>query len=88
MTQTPGRSRPSTASSRVRHRSSWFGRRRRSSGTISELPRDAVLAAAFDRSRLPQALVTADGRIAYANRAFGKLLGTEEPVEGTDVFAS
>jgi serine/threonine protein kinase len=65
-----------------------LGRRRRSSGTISELPRDAVLAAAFDRSRLPQALVTADGRIAYANRAFGKLLGTEEPVEGTDVFAS
>ena len=51
---------------------------RRSSVTIRPLPeatRDVAIIAAFERSRLPQAFVSATGAITTANKAFGKLVG-------------
>lgn len=47
--------------------------RRRSSGTIrpdGTASREGALVAAFDRSKIPQALCAADGRIVHANKAF------------------
>jgi hypothetical protein len=37
--------------------------------------RDAMLASAFEHSRMPQALIALDGRIAFANAAFAQVLG-------------
>jgi serine/threonine protein kinase len=56
-----------------------MGRRRsRSSGTIkAENTRDATVREAFERSRLPQALLSVDGTIQLANKAFGKLVANE-----------
>jgi len=53
------------------------GRRQPSSPTVSVDRRDAVLIAAFERSRLPQALLAVDGTIQLANKAFAKLVGNE-----------
>ncbi|MCW5804379.1 MAG: serine/threonine protein kinase [Deltaproteobacteria bacterium] len=66
-----------------------FGRRRRSAGTPShELARVPLLAAAFERSSVPQALLAARGVIAHANHAFARLLGVDGTVEGTNLLAS
>ena len=56
-----------------------MGRRRaRASGSMrAESMRDATVREAFDRSRLPQALVSIDGTITVANKAFAKLVGVE-----------
>jgi serine/threonine protein kinase len=60
-----------------------MGRRRRASGTIKpESPRDATIVAAYERSRVPQALLSLDGRIEFANKAFARLLGQDEGVDG------
>ncbi|MDX2093812.1 MAG: protein kinase [Kofleriaceae bacterium] len=65
-----------------------MGRRRRT-GVIKapETPREATLTAAFERSRVPQALVSIEGRIEFANKAFGRLLGAndDETIEGLSV---
>ncbi len=60
-----------------------MGRRRRASGTIQpESPREATLVAAFERSRVPQALVSLEGRIEFSNKAFSRLLGHDDSVDG------
>ncbi len=60
-----------------------MGRRRRAVGTVQpETPRELTIVAAYERSRVPQALVSLDGRIEFANKAFGRLLGQEDGVEG------
>jgi eukaryotic-like serine/threonine-protein kinase len=62
-----------------------MGRRRaRPSGILKlENARDAALASLFERSKLPQAIVSVEGIIGYANKAFAKLVGhTEQPIEG------
>ena len=61
-----------------------MARRRMPSGTPAIAFRDASLVAAFERSRMPQALVTLDGTITFANSAFAKLLDLPD-VEGLDV---
>jgi serine/threonine-protein kinase len=57
-----------------------MGRRRsRGSGMIlDDSPRDSKLAQAFERSRLPMALVSLEGLITASNRAFHKLVNLEE----------
>ncbi len=57
-----------------------MGRRRsRGSGSIAtENVREATIKEAFERSRLPQALVAADGTITFSNKAFNKLVGRED----------
>lgn len=63
-----------------------MGRRRTASGTMRpEVTREAVLVAAFERSRVPQALLSIEGTILYANKAFLRLLGQESSVDGVDV---
>jgi serine/threonine protein kinase len=64
-----------------------MGRRRsRASGTIKpESPREATVIAAFDRSRVPQALLAIDGRIAFANKAFNRLMGQDAGTDGLNV---
>jgi serine/threonine protein kinase len=63
-----------------------MGRRRRASGTIQpESPREATLVAAFERSRVPQALISIDGRIEFSNKAFSRLLGHDDSVEGLNL---
>jgi serine/threonine protein kinase len=63
-----------------------MGRRRTAAGTIKpEITREAVINAAFDRSRIPQALLSLDGIIVYSNKAFLRLLGQDTPVEGLDI---
>jgi len=60
-----------------------MGRRRRASGTVQpESPREATLVAAFERSRVPQALVSIEGRIEFSNKAFSRLLGHDDSVDG------
>jgi serine/threonine-protein kinase len=64
-----------------------MGRRRRASGTMrTEVTREDTLAAAFERSRAPQALLASDGTIVYANKAFARLLGQDDGVEGLNVM--
>jgi serine/threonine protein kinase len=63
-----------------------MGRRRRASGTIkSDTPREGTVLAAFERSRVPQALLAIDGRIAISNKAFNRLLGQDDGVEDQNV---
>jgi len=63
-----------------------MGRRRTAAGTMKpEVTRDAVLVAAFERSRVPQALLSLEGTIVYSNKAFLRLLGQDTPVEGLDI---
>jgi serine/threonine protein kinase len=54
--------------------------RRRARGTGSKQPgddRESLVQQAFDRSRLPQALVSVSGLILTANKSFVKLVGQE-----------
>jgi serine/threonine protein kinase len=52
-------------------------------------PRERAILSAFDRSRLPQALVSVDGQIVASNRAFSKLLGLKDAgAEGHDLSKS
>ncbi len=63
-----------------------MGRRRRASGTGQpESPREATLVAAFERSRVPQALVSLEGRIEFANKAFARLIGHDDSVDGLNL---
>lgn len=67
-----------------------MGRRkgRGSSGLIPvEGSREAMIGQAFDRSRLPQAMVSVDGVLAFANRAFAKLVGHDwqKPMDGIPI---
>ncbi|HEX8107454.1 MAG TPA: serine/threonine-protein kinase [Kofleriaceae bacterium] len=61
------------------------GRRPPSGPTVSVDRRDAILIAAFERSRLPQALVSLDGDIVLANKGFARLLGVERGLEGMNI---
>jgi hypothetical protein len=56
-----------------------MGRRRaRGSGVIqTESPREVMIGQLFERSRLPQAIVSIEGTLAFANRAFSKLVGAD-----------
>jgi PAS domain S-box-containing protein len=55
-----------------------MGRRRaRGTGPGNEEPRESILQQAFDRSRLPQALMSVSGVIVAGNKAFAKLVGHE-----------
>jgi serine/threonine protein kinase len=63
-----------------------LGRRRPVSGPIPpEGRRDHALLAAFERSRVAQALLSLDGDIRFANRGFARLLGIETSAEGLNV---
>jgi serine/threonine-protein kinase len=62
-----------------------ISRRRKSAPIRSESPREATIVEAFERSRIPQALMSADGVITFANKAFLKLLGRDEAVDGENV---
>ncbi|HSS01740.1 MAG TPA: serine/threonine-protein kinase [Kofleriaceae bacterium] len=63
-----------------------LGRRRLVSGPIPpEGRRDHALLAAFERSRVAQALLSLDGDIRFANRGFARLLGIETGAEGLNV---
>jgi len=63
-----------------------LGRRRSATGTIKpEITREAILLAAFERSRVPQALLSLDGTIVYSNKAFLRLLGQDNSVDGVDI---
>jgi eukaryotic-like serine/threonine-protein kinase len=57
-----------------------MGRRKpRGSGLIpTENPRESAIVQAFERSRLPQALLSVDGVITAANRAFNKLCNQDD----------
>jgi serine/threonine-protein kinase len=62
------------------------GQRRRPSGPVATgSVRDAMLVAAFERSQVPQALLSLDGDIVFANNGFARLLGSER-VEGLNVL--
>ena len=68
-----------------------LGRRRRASMQFEAptTPRESLLASAFDRSRVPQALVSLDGRIGHANAAFAPLIGVADgAVEGLSITAT
>jgi serine/threonine protein kinase len=62
-----------------------MGRRRRASGTIRPDTRETTVLGAFERSRVPQALLSVDGRIGFANKCFARLLGQDDGVEGLNV---
>ena len=54
-------------------------RRQRVSGSVPiENVRDAAVVQAFDRSRLPQALLSIDGHFVHCNKAFNKLVNQDE----------
>jgi hypothetical protein len=64
-----------------------MGRRKaRGSGLIpTENVRESGIVQAFERSRLPQALISVDGMITAANRAFNKLCNQDD--KGCDGLA-
>jgi serine/threonine protein kinase len=62
-------------------------RRARGSGLIAlENPRDVMIGEAFERSRLAQAIVSLEGVVTVANRAFVTLLGHDDD-KGVDGLA-
>ena len=67
-----------------------MSRRRRSASALRpEANRDLILVAAFERSRIPQALVSIEGIIVFANKAFARLLGHKDgSVDGHDLATS
>jgi len=60
-------------------------RRHPSVPVVTDNRRDAILVAAFERSRVPQALVSLDGDIVVANKGFARLLGIDGKVEGLNI---
>jgi serine/threonine-protein kinase len=60
-------------------------RRHPSVPVVTDNRRDAILVAAFERSRVPQALVSIDGDIVVANKGFARLLGIDGKVEGLNI---
>jgi PAS domain-containing protein len=58
-----------------------MGRRRArvSEPMRAESMRESTVREAFERSRLPQALICIDGTITTANKAFAKLVGLDNP---------
>src|SRR5260221_7064257 len=57
-----------------------MGRRRgaRGSGPVhTESAREVMIGQLFERSRLPQAMVSIEGTLVFANRAFSKLVGVD-----------
>jgi eukaryotic-like serine/threonine-protein kinase len=70
-----------------------LGQRKRASSPAfpTEVPRESALAAAFERSKLPQAMVSNEGTIVHANRAFAKLISIASPdglaIEDTSLAA-
>jgi serine/threonine-protein kinase len=63
-----------------------MGRRRSARGSgMLEASREATLQMAFDRSRLPQALVSIEGTMFTANKAFNRLVSRDE--KGVDGLA-
>jgi serine/threonine protein kinase len=62
------------------------GQHRQASGPIPVAHRrDPTLVAAFERSRVAQALLTLDGDIVFANKSFARLVGIETRVEGLHI---
>jgi serine/threonine protein kinase len=61
------------------------GRRRPSGPVATANVRDAMLVEAFERSQVPQALLSLDGDIVFANNSFARLLGSETRIEGRNV---
>src|SRR5262249_50711920 len=59
--------------------------RRKSTPMRTENPRESTIVEAFERSRIPQAILSVDGVITFANKAFLKLLGRAEAVDGHNV---
>jgi serine/threonine protein kinase len=59
-------------------------KRQRSAAPRSVGAREATVSLLFDKSGLPQALLTTDGVVAVANEAFGQLIG-QGSVEGMSV---
>ncbi|CAN5826082.1 hypothetical protein BH11MYX2_BH11MYX2_24400 [soil metagenome] len=60
-----------------------MGRRRRNSGEMKvETPRETSIVTAFERSTVPQALLSLDGRIELANNAFARLCGIDGDATG------
>jgi len=79
MSKDPATRHPSAAAFRyelntVMHMLGMQRRRRTSQSMRAVNPREVTFSAAFEQSKLPQAMVSADGEIAYANGAFGKLV--------------
>jgi serine/threonine protein kinase len=55
----------------------------RGSGPVrSATTRDTVMREAFERSSLPQALLSVSGTVSVANQAFAQLMGATGPLEG------
>lgn len=81
MAKDPTRRHPSAAAFRyelnnVMEMLDMSPRRARGSGAVrAESAREASLVQAFERSHLPQALVSIEGVVAFANSAFGQLVG-------------
>jgi len=64
-----------------------MGRRRRTA--VVNKPgsaRETTLVGAFERSRVPQALLSLDGTIVFANKGFARLLGSDTTLEGQNLM--
>jgi len=62
-------------------------RRGRTAGTNKPgSAREATLVGAFERSRVPQALLSLDGAIVFANKGFARLLGSDAGIEGQNLM--
>jgi serine/threonine protein kinase len=63
--------------------------RRRGRPTAPTKPgsaREAAIVGAFERSRVPQALLSLDGTIVFANKGFARLLGSDAALEGQNLM--
>jgi serine/threonine protein kinase len=61
-------------------------RRNRARGTTSPTTsRDATIVAAYERSMIPQALLSLDGTVVFANKAFQQLLGLNAKTDAVEL---